>query len=72
MKKVVPLPIPHRIHRGDPVSTIQTYTFPSGAIVNICDDFVVKTEEEREEVDRDIAAAAWAIIEELEEMGEAV
>ena len=73
MKKVVPLNVPHRIQRGDaPVSTIQTYSYPNGTVVHICDDFVAKTDEEREQVDAQIAAAGWSIIDELIEMGEAV
>ena len=34
--------------------------------------YVCKTDEEREKVDRDIAMACWAIIDEMIERGEAV
>lgn len=73
MKKVVPLNVPHRIQRGDnPVTTVQTYEYAGGTVVHICDDYIATTDEEREQVDAQVAAAGWAIIDELMEMGEAV
>jgi len=69
--KVVHSNLAHKIHRGDD-SMIVKEMYVGKTKVLIDNSFICKTPEEREKVDREIAMAAWAIIDELIERGEAV
>jgi hypothetical protein len=65
-KKVVPLYPPHKLKRRDAPMIVKTYSYADGTVVHIDDSYVARTDEEKEKVDTEIAAAAWAIVESLE------
>lgn len=69
--KVVRSNLAHKIHRGDESMIAAEYKFGNTKVL-IDTSYVCKTDEEREQVDRDIAMAGWAIIDEMIERGEAV
>lgn len=69
--EVVPSNLAHKIHRGDKSMIAAEYTFGK-ARVKINTENICKTEEEREQVDREIALACWSIVESLVDKGEAV
>lgn len=57
---------PHRLVRGDQMR----HTMSNGVIIN--DAYAAQTEAEQDEVDTQIATAAWSIVEEIVARGEAV
>ena len=61
----------HKIHRGDESMIAAEYTFGKTKVL-IDTSYVCKTQEEREKVEREFTLAAWSIIDELVEKGEAV
>lgn len=69
--EVVHSSLAHKINRGDNSMIVQE-GYVGKARVTINNEGICKTAEEREIADRDIALAAWAIIDELLERGEAV
>lgn len=68
--KVVRSNLAHKIHRGDSMIAAE-YKFGNTKVL-IDTSYVCKTDEEREQVDRDFALAGWSIIDEIIERGEAV
>lgn len=68
--KVVRSNLAHKINRGDSMIAAE-YTV-GNARVKINTENICKTDEEREQVDREVALAAWAIVESLVAKGEAV
>lgn len=69
--EVVRSNLAHKIHRGDESMIAAEYKFGNTKVL-IDISNVPKTQEEREQVDRDIAMAVWAIVDEIIERGEAV
>lgn len=69
--EVVHSNLAHKINRGDDSMIVKEMHVGKTRVLidnsNLC-----KTTEEREKVDREIALAAWSIIDELLERGEAV
>ncbi|WP_054954989.1 hypothetical protein [Paenibacillus dakarensis] len=68
--EVVRSNLAHKIHRGDSMIAAE-YKFGNTKVL-IDTSYVCKTKEEREKVDREIAMAAWSIIDEMVAKGEAV
>ncbi|WP_339283737.1 hypothetical protein [Paenibacillus sp. FSL R5-0486] len=68
--KVVPSNLAHKINRGD--SMIEAEYMIGKSRVKINTENICKTDEEREQVDREIALACWSIVESLVAKGEAV
>jgi hypothetical protein len=68
--EVVRSNLAHKINRGDSMIAAE-YKFGNTKVL-IDTTYVCKTDEEREQVDRDFALAGWSIIDELIERGEAV
>lgn len=68
--EVVRSNLAHKINRGDSMIAAE-YKFGKTRVL-IDTSYVVKTPEEREQVERDIAMAVWAIVDEMVERGEAV
>lgn len=56
----------HTHNRGDGMR----YVMSNGVVINT--QYAAKTEEEKEEVEKALSKAVWAIIDELIERGEAV
>lgn len=69
--EVVHSNLAHKLHRGDNSMVVQEYVFGKSK-VKMNNAYVSKTPEQREQTDREIALAAWAIIDELLERGEVV
>jgi len=69
--EVVHSNLAHKLHRGENSMVVQEYVFGKSK-VKMNNAYVSKTPEQREQTDREIALAAWAIIDELLERGEAV
>ncbi|MNO54450.1 hypothetical protein D3C76_449240 [compost metagenome] len=69
--EVVHSNLAHKLHRGDNSMVVQEYEFGKTK-VKMNNAYVCKTPEQREQADREVALAAWAIIDELIERGEAV
>jgi len=68
--EVVHTNLAHKLNRGDGM-VVQEYKFGNSK-VKMNDAYVCKTKEQRDIADREVALAAWAIINELAERGEAV
>lgn len=69
--KVVQSNLAHKLHRGDDSMVVEELQV-GRTRVKINNAYVAQTPEEREEVDRNVAMAVWAIIDEIIERGEAV
>ena len=69
--EVVHSNLAHKIHRGDESMVVAEYQIGKTK-VKINTAYVCKTPEEREKIDREIALACWAIVDELVARGEAI
>lgn len=69
--EVVRSSLAHKIHRGDDSMVVKEIKVGK-TIVKLNNAHVCKSPIEREEIDRNVVMAAWSIIDEIIERGEAV
>ncbi|MNT11400.1 hypothetical protein D3C72_1462770 [compost metagenome] len=69
--EVVHSNLAHKLHRGDESMVVAEYQLGKTKI-KINNAYVCKTQDERAQVDHEIAMVGWSIIDELIERGEEV